>query len=174
MKVSAQNNADRAHLAALIEPTSVAMLTTAADDGSLASRPMMPLEMDRGGALWFFTDLRSAKVEQLRALNLAFSDEKHASYVSLSGHGELHTDRAQIQRLWSPAARPWFPDGPASTNLALLKVVPDSAEYWDGPNTKMERIFAMNTSVLAGNPVGWGVHDRLTAQAKPAHSSVAR
>ena len=36
------------------------------------SRPMWPLLMDGAGALWFYTDLRSEKVEHLRVLNLAF------------------------------------------------------------------------------------------------------
>ena len=124
----------------------------------MASRPMSPLEMDASGAIWLFTDLRSAKVEHLRVVNLAFSDEAGARYVSVSGRGEIETDRARIERLWTPFAKPWFPEGSGSTNLALLKVVPDSVEYWDAPNSKMVRMFAMAASVLAGQPIGLGEH----------------
>ena len=161
MKIQTQLNEELRQLATMIEPMSVAMLTTAnGNGGELASRPMSPLAMDASGAIWFFTDLRSAKVEHLRVVNLAFSDEAEARYVSVSGRGEIETDRARIERLWTPVAKPWFPEGSGSTNLALLKVVPDSVEYWDAPNSKMVRMFAMAASVLAGQPIGLGEHAR--------------
>ncbi len=162
MKVQPQANPELTELAALIEPMSVAMMTTTDDDGALPSRPMSPLEMDGAGAIWFFTDLRSAKVEHLRVVNLALIDEARANYVSLSGRGEIHADRAHIERLWTPFAKPWFHDGPGSTNLALLKIVPDTAEVWDAPNSKMVRLFAMAASVVASKPVGLGTHASLS------------
>ena len=94
MKIDTQTSAERSHLAELIEPISVAMLTTVDDTGALQSRPMSPLALDGQGALWFFTDLRSAKADQLRAANVSFADIGSATYVSLAGHGELSTDRA--------------------------------------------------------------------------------
>lgn len=154
MRIQTQDSAERAQLASLLEPMSVAMLTAFDDEGALASRPMMPLELDASGAVWFFTDLGSARVEQLRVVNLSFSDEARACYVSLSGRGELHRDRAQIARLWTPLAKPWFPDGPESTNLALLKIVPDTVAYWDAPSCRMVRLFAMLAPVPNGKSMG--------------------
>lgn len=162
MKIDTQTSAERTHLAELIEPISVAMLTTVDASGGLQSRPMAPLALDGQGALWFFTDLRSAKADQLQRANLCFVDTAHASYVSLSGHGELSTDRAHIESLWTTFARPWFPDGPESTHLALLKFVPDSADYWDAPNSRMVRMLAVAASVIAGTPVAMGEHASLT------------
>ncbi len=80
------------------------------------------------------------------------------AFVSLSGHGEIDIDRARIQSLWTVFAKPWFPSGPDSNNLALLKFVPDSADYWDGPSSKMVRAFGMIASVIAGKPVAMGKH----------------
>jgi general stress protein 26 len=128
MKTTTQASPELSHVAALIEGIRIAMLTTVESDGSLASRPMAALEMDAQGALWFFTDLRSSKVEHLRVVGLNFTDADRATYVSLSGRGEIDTDRGRIQRLWTSFAKPWFPDGPDSPNLALLKFVPDSAD----------------------------------------------
>lgn len=173
MKTQTQNSAELARLATLLEPMSVAMLTSLDDDGALASRPMSPLEMDASGALWFYTDLRSAKVDHLRAVNVAFSDEARACYVSLSGRGEIHADRAQIERLWTAFAEPWFPDGPGSTNLALLKVVPDMAEYWDAPSSAMVRMFAMLASVWDGKPIGAIDHAKHTGLDHRAPASAA-
>jgi general stress protein 26 len=158
MKTSPQPSQELSHVAALIEDIPVAMLTNVEADGALASRPMAALEMDAQGALWFFTDLRSSKVEHLRVVNLSFTHPAHATYVSLSGHGEIDTDRGRIQRLWTSFAKPWFPDGPDSTDLALLKFVPDTVDYWDGPSSSMVRAFGMLASVVAGKPVALGEH----------------
>ena len=162
MKIETQNNPELARLGALIESMSVAMLTTRETDGALVSRPMSPLEMDAHGAVWFFTDRRSEKIEHLGAVNLAFTDTAEATYVSVSGHGEIDTDRARIERLWTPFARPWFPDGVESPDLALLKIVPATAEYWDTPHGKMVRMFAMAASIVAGKPIGMGENETLT------------
>ena len=162
MKTHAQSTAALTQLSKLIEGIPVAMFTNPEPDGTLVSRPMSPLEMDVNGAIWFFTDVKSSKVEQLRQVNLSFADTARSTYVSLAGHGELETDQAHISQLWTPFMKPWFPDGPESSNLALLKFVPETAEYWDAPNSKMVRVAAMAASVVAGKPVGVGDHDTLT------------
>ena len=162
MKIHAQSSAALTQLGKLIGEIPVAMLTNQDGDGALVSRPMSPLEMDVNGALWFFTDVSASKVEQLHKVNLSFANPARASYVSLAGHGELEADPVHIRQLWTPFMKPWFPEGPDSSNLALLKVIPETAEYWDAPHSKMVRMAAMAASVVAGKPVGLGDHDTLT------------
>lgn len=162
MKIHAQTSPGLRELARLIEPMSVAMLTGSDGEGMLASRPMSPMEMNAEGSIWFFTDARSDKAENLSALNLSFTSEANATYVSIAGRGTLHTDHAMIGRLWTAAARPWFPDGKDSPNLALLAFHPQTAEYWDAPHSKMVRMMAFAVSVAAGKPIGMGDHAKLT------------
>lgn len=159
MKIATQAIPELTHVAKLIDNIPIAMLTTSEADGALASRPMTALEMDAQGAQWFFTDVQSAKLDNLRALNLSFTDRDEGAYVSLSGHGEIDTDRARIHSLWTVFAKPWFPDGPDSSNLALLKFIPARADYWDGSSSKMVRAFGMIASIVAGKPVALGEHD---------------
>lgn len=173
MKIATQTSAELTHVAKLIEDMPIAMLTTLQADGALASRPMSALEMDAQGALWFFTDVHSSKVDHLRAVNLSFVDRDQGAYVSLSGHGEIDTDRGHIQSLWSVLAKPWFPDGPDSSNLALLKFVPDSADYWDGPSSKMVRAFGLVASLIAGKPVSMGEHGSHTGLSAPSAVAAA-
>ena len=170
MKIQAQSTAALTQIGKLVEAIPVAMFCNLDGEGTLVSRPMSPLEMDVNGALWFFTDVNSSKVEQLRKVNLSFADPARASYVSLAGYGELETDPAHIKQLWSPFMKPWFPEGPDSANLALLKFVPESAEYWDAPHSKMVRMAAMAASVVAGKPVGLGDHDTLTGLSPAART----
>lgn len=124
--------------------------------------------MDAQGALWFFTDVCSSKVDWLRAMNLGFVDKDQGAYVSLSGHGEIDTDKGRIQSLWSVLAKPWFGDGPESSNLALLQFVSDSADYWDGPSSKMVRAFGPVAQLLARKPVAVGEQGSHTGLSAPS------
>lgn len=151
----------------LIEGIDVAMLTTRSSDGRLFSRPMAPLEIDADGSLWFFTSERSAKVHQLDSVNLAFTDEDDATYVSISGRAGVVDDRARIEQLWTVAAKPWFPSGKDDPDLVLLRVDTDIAEYWDANSSKMVRLLAMAASALSGKPVGLGEHEVVTNPARP-------
>ena len=173
MNVEHQSSADLAHLAELISPIHFAMLTNFDAAGALTSRPMAPVHMDAQGAIWFLIDLESTKADRLQVLNLTFTDADHSTYVSLAGHGELDTDRVRIARLWTDAARPWFPEGSGSVNLALLKFVPHTAEYWDGPSSRIVRSIALATSKLIGQPIGLGEHGTVT-QLTQSHGAVTQ
>ena len=131
------------------------------------SRPMSPLKMDAYGALWFFTDVHSDKIQQIDRVNLSFSDEDASLYVSVAGHGIVSDDRVMMRQLWTPYMLPWFPDGVESPQLALLKVTPQTVEYWDSTHSKMVRMFATAASVIAARPIGMGEHGKLNLLESP-------
>jgi len=167
MNIQPQTQADLSHVADLIKDIPIAMMTTRESDASLAARPMAVLEMDAQGVMAFFTSTGSDKLEHLDAINLSFSDVGSSTYVSLSGRGEIDTDRSHIERLWTPMARPWFPNGPDSPDLVLLRFVPHTAHYWDGPNSRMVRAFNMAASVAAGRPIGLADEGEHTGLSSP-------
>ena len=167
MKIEPQATSDLVRLGELIAAMPMAMLTSVGDDGALVSCPMEALEMDAEGGLWFFTDLRLDLVERLRVVNLSFADDAGGTYVSISGRGEIAKDRVRIERLWSRLDRAAFPDGPTSRHLALLKVVPEKAEYWDAPNSRTVRLLALAASAVAGTAIGQADHAVLTDLSAP-------
>jgi general stress protein 26 len=71
-------------------------------------------------------------------VNVAFSDDKHSSWTSVSGRASVVRDGAKAEELYSPVLKVWFPDGLETPGLALLKVEAESAEYWDAPNSKVK------------------------------------
>lgn len=159
MKIHTQSTPERVKLGELIVDMSVAMLTSLNESDSMNSKPMSPLEMDSEGAIWFFTELNTSKTANLSTANLAFLDSSNGTYVSLSGRGEIHKNSEDIHRLWTVFAKPWFPDGPDSPNLALLKFIPNAAEYWDAPHSKTIRLFSIAASIVMGKPINMGDHD---------------
>jgi general stress protein 26 len=161
MKIATQSRPEFQPLAQLIEPLSIAMLTHLDADGMLVSRPMTALEMDADGVLWFFTDRSSASHHDLQVVNLSFADSARSVYVSMSGQGEITWNLEQVQRLWTPAAKPWFPEGAESPNLALLKFTPEAADTWESPHSKAVRVLAMAASIVAAKPLGLGKHEHI-------------
>ena len=135
-------------------------------DALLLNFNLLSLDMDSSsgafkaniGTPFENVSLNTSKMQHLQLMNVAFSNEPESTYVSISGHGEVVTDRARIESLWTPFARPWFPDGVDSTNLALLKFIPHVAEYWDAPDSKMVRMFTTVLSIAAAKPIGMSEH----------------
>ena len=69
MKIQPQLNEELRPLATMIEPMSVAMLTTAdGNGGALASRPMSPLAMDASGAIVEDWDAPNSKMVRMFAM----------------------------------------------------------------------------------------------------------
>ena len=96
----------------LIKDIEYGMLTTM-DDGYLRSRPMaINGQIDQDMTIWFFTDARSHKVEEVEhqhQVNVSFSAPNKQRYVSVSGIAELVRDREKMQELWKPVLKAWFP-----------------------------------------------------------------
>lgn len=133
-------------VAELVERAHLCMLTTMTADGKHVSRPMGLQEAEFDGDLWFFVDDASAKVEQIRlnpSVNVSFSNPKSTEWTSISGTAELVHDKDKAAELWSPILNAWFNDGLDTPGLALLKVRADSAEYWDGPSSRVASMLGM-------------------------------
>jgi general stress protein 26 len=130
------------------------MLTTLSAN-HIRSRPMHAIIDRDAGCLWFITDQRGAKDEEIRAapdVCLAFADTGSNTYLSITGHAELLHDVGKIRELWSTVAQAWWPKGPADPDVRVLRVVPDSAEYWDTRGNSMIVALKLAAARLSSNP----------------------
>jgi general stress protein 26 len=164
MRKDAQADEDMQKLADLIEESPIAMLTTEEPDGSLRSRPLLTLQMDAEGRLWFFTALSSGKVgeiDQHRKVNLSYAHSERHSYVSVCGSVRLFRDRDKTRELWTPWIKPWFPDGLADPDVALLEITVHEAEYWDAPASRAGRLLGLARALTIGNTDSMGKHGKV-------------
>jgi general stress protein 26 len=125
----------------LLHGIPVGMLTSVEDDGTLHSRPMMPVDREFDGYLWFFTHLDSAKVHEVghdRHVNVGFASPHDGRYISIAGIAKVYTDPRRLREMWRPELAGWFPEGCADPNLGLLRVEVLKAAYWDANTRKME------------------------------------
>lgn len=151
--VATTNQENIEHLIKLLRSMKVAMLTTVAEDGSLRSRPMAPVEVNEDGTLWFFTQASSPKVDEVQQeqqVNVSFSEANHSRFVSVSGKGTMVYDREKMKALWNPIYKAWFPDGLEDPQISLLKVCADNAEYWDVQSTTMVQIIGFVKAITTG------------------------
>lgn len=114
----------------------IAMLTTITQEGKLHSRPMSAQEIDEDGNIWFFTDVNTDKVGEIRQhdqVNVNFM-KKH--YVSIYGKAEVIDDLAQKKDKWSKHVELWFQKPYDDPSIQLIKVVAESAEYWESEGAK--------------------------------------
>lgn len=169
MDVQPQGTTEMQKLADLIGEAQIAMLTTAERNGLLRSRPLVTLQLDSEGRLWFFISVTSAKIDEIaqhRQINLSYSDPDKQDYVSVSGVGEIVRDRQKVRELWTPWVEPYFPQGVEDPDLALLCVQIAQAEYWNAPDSNVERLYGFAKAIATGDTKALGEHEKVRG---PAH-----
>lgn len=153
--IDMDKNKEYKKLQKLIRKFHMCMLTTVAYDGTLASRPMHVQQKEADGDLWFFTYSTSEKarhISQNPQVSVSFSDDETNTWVSLSGKAQIVHDATKIDELWNPLLNAWFPDGKETQELTLVKVMLQSAEYWDSPNGLALAVFGSIKAKLTGRP----------------------
>ncbi|TDM45620.1 general stress protein [Macrococcoides goetzii] len=121
----------------LIEKNDIAMLTTHHQD-KLVSRPMSYQDVDDQGDIWFLTTLteKTEEIKKDNRVNLAFTKK---GYVSIAGHAEIINDDAKKKEYWSKGIELFLSTSYDDPNVVLIKIVPESAEYW-ATNDKVKTV----------------------------------
>ncbi|MBZ4419732.1 pyridoxamine 5'-phosphate oxidase family protein [Myxococcus sp. RHSTA-1-4] len=138
---------DRQEFESLLKGYDVALLTTRGADGHFHTRPMALSKKRRTGSeIWFATWADTQKVQDLETdphCSLAFhASENSSTYLSVSGVVEIVRDRRVIHDLWEANWKPWFPKGPDEGDIALLRFIPEHAEYVHPAGGKLKVLFS--------------------------------
>lgn len=124
----------------------------------LRARPMYTQRLDPAaydGTLWFFADASSTLVRELQAndqVMLAYSSPDKNIFASVIGRAFCEHDAKKAEELWNIHAKGWWPAGPESNNLTLIRVQIERAEYWDGPSNTSYMLHLLK-AVATGNRV---------------------
>lgn len=151
-------------LQSLIGDIGTCMFFTNIQTGVHNTRPMVAIEVDMNGNLWFFTNLQSAKVKDIEKdsnVHLVFANPSKDSYLDLRGRASIEQDRKSIEDKWNPIVKAWFPEGKNDPNLCLVKVKTDEAHYWDTESTKMVEMLKIVASLVTGKQLEEGIHGDL-------------
>jgi general stress protein 26 len=147
-----------------IEDIRICLLTTISENDELSSRPMATAKVEEDGSIWFFTNeyaLASKQISKENNVSLGYSDPSGNTYVTINGKAELVDDQVRKEAYFSVFVKAWFPDGLEDPRLILLKVTPDTAEYWDSSSSKIVVAFNLLKAVITGDQPDLGTHDKI-------------
>ncbi len=97
------------------------------------ARPMTGQVEGDHGPIWFFTSSDNSIVQKLTGDGRAiatFASKGHDLFATVHGSLSVQTDRAVVDRLWSPFVAAWFPGGKDDPKLRLLRLDTEKAEIW--------------------------------------------
>ena len=143
----------------LIQDIRIAMMTTAAPDGSFDSRPMATQKMEFDGTVYFLTRQESGKVQELADdshVSLLYADPGDSKFVSVKGKATVYRDQAKIEELWNPMYKAWFPQGETDPAIAVLRVTVHEAQYWEASSSRLVRGLKYVAAAATGGKVDIG------------------
>ncbi len=150
----------------LIEKVGVGMLTTRFD-GGLRARPLEPRPDRDAGVIWFVTDVRGAKDDEIEAapdVCFVVIDHKDKAYLSITGRAEVRDDYAKAAEIWKRSDNIWWPDGPSDPNVRVLRLTPEKAELWDGPANSAVAAFEFAKARITGEKPNLGENRKVTVE----------
>ena len=137
----------------LMKKIGFAMLVTR-DGDKLRARPMSAYLERENNAVYFLTDARRHKDEEIASnpnINLSFANASDQKYVSVTGTAVVSNDRAKIRELFSTPAKAWW-DSAEDPNIRVLKITPDDAEFWDSPGSVISYVKMAAAAVTGTRP----------------------
>jgi len=148
------------HFYDLVSKFSDAMLVSHTLNCKFHARPMKIVKVEKDSGIYFLTSVNAPKVDEVKTNDLVLlTMQSGSTFISLNGCAQVCQDRNKIGSLWSEGFRPYFPSGPDSPELCLLKVTPQTGEYWDisGIMNKLSFAFELGRAYLTGDKAN--VHD---------------
>jgi general stress protein 26 len=137
----------------LMDKIGFAMLVTH-DGDRLRARPMRAFLEREANAIYFLTDARRHKDEEIArnpGVNLSFANAGNQKYVSVTGNAAVSNDRARIKQLFSTPAKAWW-NSADDPNIRVLKITPDDAEFWDTPGSVISYVKMATAAVTGSRP----------------------
>ncbi len=129
-----------AEIAEAMRDIDFSMLSTTAQNGAIAARPMSNnRDVEFDGDSFFFSDESAntiADIERDPKVGLTYQGKgglfgKPPIFIAVEGRAELIRDRAQFEAHWTKDLEYWW-DGPDTPGLVLIKVHAERIHYWDG------------------------------------------
>jgi len=123
---------DQEHFWEIIKDFKDVFFLSRRSDGTEHGRPMHISCARPDEGIYFFTHLKSPKVEEVKEDDhITITGQMSSKWIYAVGKASVITDKAKITELWTEGVRPWFPDGTSDSDVSLLCIKPERGEYWD-------------------------------------------
>ena len=109
------------------------MMVTRDGRDTLHSRPMSNnRKVDYDGDSWFFSYEDSGKVRQINTnpmVSLIFQTDNMV-FVDCYGKATVTTNKELIKEKWVDGLEAWFPEGPETKGVCLIRVTAQRVQFW--------------------------------------------
>jgi general stress protein 26 len=142
----------------IIDKVGICMMTTRFE-GGLRARPLEARPDRDENVIWFLTDRRGLKDNEVLAHHevcLTFLYAKEKVYLSVTGRGFVSSDFSRAKELWNEEQQAWWPAGPGDPNVLVMRVELDLAEMWDGPASSTVAAFELAKARMTGTKPNLG------------------
>lgn len=154
----------------IIKSCNTCMFTTLGEHG-IHARPMSTAGMgweenvgERGGdveAIYFVTSkdcLKVAEIEKNPNVALVFSDDGKHQWASVTATASVDEDLERIRSNWKPAYNAFYPKGPDTEGVVLIKALAIHGSYWKGTiYTRLQIMFSALKAKATGQPIDSGL-----------------
>lgn len=158
-----QNEEGKKKIKELVDDIKTCMFCTKTNELPFNTRPMATVDVDEQGNLWFMSNVESNKNDEIKdddQVQLIYAKGGDSHFLSVSGKAFILKDQAKIDEYWNMFAKAWF-DGKKDPDISLIKVVPDTAYYWDTVHGKMVSLFKIAVSSVSGKSMDDGVEGKI-------------
>lgn len=149
----------------VIDKSDVCMLTTHSRHG-LRARPMEARPDRKSNVIWFLTDARGLKDDEIVAnqeVCLIFVYTKERVYLSITSQASVARDLERARMLWNSRQQAWW-IGPDDPNLLVVRVELSRAEMWDGPASSAVAAFEFAEARLTGTKPNLGENRKVAVE----------
>jgi general stress protein 26 len=149
----------------LVKHNALCLFTTSLTTLPLETRPMSVQRVCDQGNFWFLSaddSSHNREIENDARVQLFFTNQSDAEFLSVYGSATISTDRKKIDELWSPMVKAWFPEGKDDPRITIIKVTPENGFYWDTKNGKAISLIKIATAAVTGKTMDGGVEGELS------------
>jgi general stress protein 26 len=139
-------------LADIVEPGRSIMMGTSRPDGSYDFRPFSANRVD-DDAIFVLVDSTAEWAHRFDGgdrVVVTVSDERRNTWATLHGTGEMSTDAALIDELWSAPAEAFFDEGRDTPGIAAMIVRVTEGRYWSSAPGRIGSLVSMVKAALGG------------------------
>ena len=148
----------------LAEDVRICMFCTSSDSLPFTTRPMATSKVDEDGTIWFLSSKDSEKnfeIKENGKVQLIYSKPGDSQFMAVYGIASIETTQAKIDELWNPIAKAWFTEGKEDPNISVIRVIPDTAYYWDTVHGKVISLISIAASALTGKSHDDGIEGKI-------------
>lgn len=152
------------HVWGMIDRVEVGMLTTRFS-GGLRARPLQARTDRDAGVIWFLTDERSDKDSEIHLqedVGLVFVDGASRAWLSITARASITRDPVRAKMIWKLTDDMWWPGGADDPNVRVLRILPVTAELWNGPSGAFSTAFEFVKAKLTGEKPSLGENCKAT------------